>query len=374
MRQYSFSESSQSITRKDFLKFGGLGIVAALGFLTPDTKKFTNFLDQINQGSLALLTDLEVLNPTGTLLPNQQGRVLDDIIDVYDIPAFSGTVQKRYWRDWVLPITGVSVGKSEDSFNLVWYKVGDEGYVHSGVLQPVFTITNPVRTDIPPGGTLAEVTVPFTDAHWDPGQSEPVAYRFYFATTYWVMENVQDEEGNAWYGVRDDKWEYMFYVPAPHLRLVPSEELQPISANVPINMKRIEVHIPEQVMIAYEYDQPVFMARLASGAIFSNGDYSTPIGRHQIFHKRASRHMARGNLAANGYDLPGVPWNSYITEDGIAFHGTYWHNNFGRPRSHGCINLTPQAAKWVYLWTRPEAPPDQEDVYKKTGTYVDVIG
>jgi len=52
--------------------------------------------------------------------------------------------------------------------------------------------------------------------------------------------------------------------------------------------------------------------------------------------------MARGNLAANGYDLPGVPWNSYITEEGIAFHGTYWHNNFGKPRSHGCINLTPR--------------------------------
>jgi lipoprotein-anchoring transpeptidase ErfK/SrfK len=139
-------------------------------------------------------------------------------------------------------------------------------------------------------------------------------------------------------------------------------------------MKRIEVHIPEQVMIAYEYDQPVFMARIASGAIFSNGDYSTPTGRHQTFHKRASRHMARGNLAANGYDLPGVPWNSYITEDGIAFHGTYWHNNFGRPRSHGCINLTSQAAKWVYLWTKPDAPPDQEDIYKATGTNVDIIG
>ncbi len=374
MRQNSQPDPAQSITRKEFLKFGGLGIVAGLSLFTPDTKKFTNLLDQINRGSSALIHDLVVINPIGSLPLNQQGRVLDDIIDVYDIPTFSGAVQKRYWRDWVLPITGVSVGKSQDSFNLVWYKVGNEGYVHSGVLQPVFTITNPVRTDIPPGGTLAEVTVPFTDAHWKPGESEPVAYRFYYATTYWVMENVQDKEGNPWYGVRDDKWEYMFYVPAPHLRLIPSEELQPISANVPSNMKRIEVHIPEQVMIAYEYDQPVFMARVASGAVFSNGDYSTPIGRHQTFHKRASRHMARGNLAANGYDLPGVPWNSYITEDGIAFHGTYWHNNFGRPRSHGCINLTPQSAKWVYLWTRPEAPPDQEDVYKKTGTYVDVIG
>jgi lipoprotein-anchoring transpeptidase ErfK/SrfK len=127
-------------------------------------------------------------------------------------------------------------------------------------------------------------------------------------------------------------------------------------------------------MIAYEFDEPVFMARVASGALFSNGDYTTPLGRHTTFHKRSSRHMARGNLAANGYDLPGVPWNSYITEDGIAFHGTYWHNNFGHPRSHGCINLTPQAAKWVYLWTIPTVPPNEPGIYELTGTVVDIIG
>jgi hypothetical protein len=309
-----------------------------------------------------------------TLPTNQQGRVLDESINVYDIPSFQGKKVNNYWRDTVLSLAGLTVGSSIDSFNTVWYKVGDEGYVHSGSLQPVFTITNPVASQLPPDGSLAEVTVPFTDAHWDPGKNEPVAYRFYYATTYWLVEIVQDPEGNWWYGVRDDKWEYVFYALAQHLRLVPSEELQPISASVPPEQKRIEVHIPQQVMIAYEYDQPVYMARVASGAVFSNGDFSTPIGRHMTFHKRASRHMARGNLAANSYDLPGVPWNSYITEEGVAFHGTYWHNNYGQPRSHGCINLTPQASKWVYLWTKPDVPPEKEGIYKLTGTTVDIIG
>jgi lipoprotein-anchoring transpeptidase ErfK/SrfK len=317
---------------------------------------------------------LQNIDKFEVLPPNQQGRVLDDEINVYDMPSLKGNRVNSYWRDWILPITGITIGSSEDSFNLTWYKVGDEGYVHSGSLQPVFTIINPAIAQIPVEGALAEVTVPFTDAHWDPGRDEPVAYRFYYATTYWVMEIVQDVDGNPWYGVRDDKWEYMFYVPSQHMHFIPEEELKPISPDVPSNEKRIEVHIPQQVMIAYEFDQPVFMARIASGAIFSNGDYSTPIGRHMTFRKRASRHMARGNLAANGYDLPGVPWNSYINEDGVAFHGTYWHNNFGRPRSHGCINLTPQAAKWVYLWTKPDVPPDQEGIYKRTGTNVDIIG
>jgi lipoprotein-anchoring transpeptidase ErfK/SrfK len=374
MRRYFQLVTSQSITRREFLKFGGLGLIATLGFFSPPARKFAEILGESFLDFDPIINVWDVNSAVGQLLPNQQGRVLDASVDVYDIPSYSGTRVNQYFRDWVLPITGITVGKSIDSFNLIWYKVGEEGYIHSGSLQPVFTITNRVRSDIPPGGTLAEVTVPFTDARWDAGEQEMVAYRYYYSTTTWVIELVQDEASGPWYGIRDDKWDYMYYVPATHLRLIPADELLPISADVPSAEKRIEVHIPEQVMIAYEYDQPVFMARIASGAIFSSGNFSTPTGWHQIFHKRASRHMARGNLAANGYDLPGVPWNSYITEDGIAFHGTYWHNNFGHPRSHGCINLTAQAAKWVYLWSRPDAPADQEDVYKKTGTNVDVIG
>jgi lipoprotein-anchoring transpeptidase ErfK/SrfK len=374
MRANHQTRASRAITRREFLQVGGMGVIAGFGLLTPGAKWLSHLFNRYDHQLAGLSKDPADLRINGILLPNQQGRVLNPYVDVYDIPSFSGNRVNRHWLDWLLPITGITVGKFEDSFNMVWYKVGEEGFAHSGLIQPVFTITNPVITDIPLGGTLAEVTVPYTDAHWKPSQEEPVAYRFYYSTTYWVMELVLDKDGNPWYGVKDDKWEYMYFVPAPHLRLIPANELQPISINVPPDEKRIEVHIPEQVMIAYEYDQPVFMARIASGAIFSNGDYSTPVGSHQTFHKRASRHMARGNLAENGYDLPGVPWNSYITEDGIAFHGTYWHNNFGHPRSHGCINLTPQAAKWVYLWTNPIAAPDQEDVYKTTGTNVDVIG
>jgi lipoprotein-anchoring transpeptidase ErfK/SrfK len=374
MKLYKHTNCSHSISRRDFLRFSSIGVAASLSFFLPSSGNTTR-LQRLFEGSLTPLHHkfYDFDNPE-VLAPNQQGRVVDAFVDVYDIPSFDGTRVNRYWRDWVLPITDITVGKSEDSFNMVWYKIGNEGFVHSGLLQPVFTVVNDIHNNIPPGGTLGEVTVPFTDSRWKPGENETVAYRFYYATTYWVMELVQDESGNPWYGVRDDKWEYMFYIPAIHLRIIPADELAPLSANVPSSEKRIEVHIPEQVMIAYEYDQPVFMARIASGAVFSNGDYSTPIGRHEIFHKRASRHMARGNLAANGYDLPGVPWNSYITEDGIAFHGTYWHNNFGRPRSHGCINLTPQAAKWVYLWSKPEAPPEEEDTYKTTGTAVDIVG
>jgi len=365
---------SQDITRREFLRLSSLGLLAGMALTLPGRRYVNNLFSQLHNRLPPFFDITETIYPIENISPNQLGRVLDAAIDIFDIPSFDGTRLSSYYRDQIIPISGLTVGKSEDSFNMVWYKVGEEGYAHSGSIQPVFTITNAIPDTTPTSGAVAEVTVPFTDARWDPGEDQRVAYRFYYATTYWVVERVEDENGQPWYGVRDDKWEYIFYVPAAHMRIIPPEETAPISPHVPPEMKRIEVHLPEQVLIAYEYDEPVFMARVATGAKFSNGDYSTPTGQYTTFHKRYSRHMARGNLAANGYDLPGVPWNSYITEEGIAFHGTYWHNNFGRPRSHGCINLSPQAAKWVYLWTTPIVPPDQEGVYKKTGTAVEVIG
>ena len=205
------------------------------------------------------------------------------------------------------------------------------------------------------------------------GDYEDVVYRFYYDTIYWITEIIQDANGEVWYGVLDDKWKFTHYVLASHLHIIPENELSPLSPGIPLDQKRIEVHTTEQVVIAYERDKPVFMSKAATGAAFRDGNHYTPAGRHITFCKRPCRHMAAGDLASNGYDLPGVPWICYITENGVAFHGTYWHNDFGKQRSHGCINLPPQAARWIYRWTQPEVPPFEQQVYVNYGTTVDVI-
>ena len=302
-----------------------------------------------------------------------QGRVADLKCDIYDRPSLSGNFVKTYWKDMVLSISGVTIGDLEPAHNRTWYQIGNEGYAHSGSVQPVQTRLNRPVSGFPSGGALVEVTVPYTDAYWGAGKNHPFAYRFYYETTYWATAFVEDNQGGAWYRIQDDKWDVHFYAPAQHLRLIPAAELTPLSPNVPPGEKRLEVRLIDQIVTAYERNRPVFMARIASGAVFSNGRYLTPVGQHKTFHKRPSRHMAAGDLASNGYDLPGVPWICYINEKGVAFHGTYWHNDFGRPRSHGCINLSPSAAKWIYLWTLPAVAPDSQDVYENFGTRVDVV-
>jgi hypothetical protein len=339
------------ISRRDFLKLSGLGLA-----------------------SFGLWPSMRVQAQPRQQLSNQQGRVIYDTIHTYDVPSFSGNIMRQYWTDTIVPITEVTIGDDEPDYNRVWYQIGSDGYAHSGGIQPVKTLLQEPIADIPEGGQLAEVSVPYTDARWKADPNRDAIYRFYYETTHWVTGLTHDEQGIPWYRVLDDKWDLTFYVPAQHLRLVPNSELQTLSPQVPAEAKRLEVRTGEQVVVAFEWDRPVFMVRAATGAEFSNGRFYTPAGRHYTFHKRPSRHMAAGNLAYNGYDLPGVPWICYITEKGIAFHGTYWHNDYGRPRSHGCINLSPQAAKWIYRWTLPVVPPQEQRMYELFGgTRVDVI-
>ena len=359
-----------SLSRRDFLRLGAV----ALGLFLPLSRLPARHWPWSLPRNLTPRQAAHQAIEAQSLNPGQQGRVLDTLVNVYDLPTFSANRVNTYWRDGILPITQVTAGSLEDSHNVIWYRIGDEGYAHSGAIQPVLTLLNPPASTIPEGGALAEVTVPFTDARFEAGSGEQVAYRYYYGTTHWVLSALTLSNGETWYRILDDKWEYIYYVLAAHLRIYPADELLPLAPDVPATFKRLEVHIPDQVLIAYEFDEPVFATRVATGAVFSNGDFSTPLGRFITFHKRGSRHMAAGNLAYNGYDLPGVPWNSYITPEGIAFHGTYWHNNFGRPRSHGCINLTTQAARWLYLWTMPTVPPSAQYSYERYGTPVDIIG
>jgi lipoprotein-anchoring transpeptidase ErfK/SrfK len=344
------------LSRREFLKLSSASLLGL--FSLPLTSK-------------GLLPE-KLLEPQDNVLP--LGRVTAAKIDAFDRPSYSAELITSYWQDLVLNITGVTLGDAESGHNRVWYQVDNKCYVHSGDIQPVEIRLNPILTNIPEGGLLAELTVPFSDSPWEYSLPKRLAYRHYYGTTHWISSAIQDDQGETWYRIDDDKWKVKYYVRAAHLHIVSADEITPISAHLPEEAKRLEIHLPEQVVIAYENDHPVFMARTATGAKFRDGDYTTPVGTYMTNRKRPSRHMAAGDrAAANSYDLPGVPWVCYLMENGISFHGTFWHNNFGRPRSHGCVNLTPQDARWIYRWTYPSATLQTVTLIEKTGTMVAVI-
>jgi L,D-transpeptidase catalytic domain len=342
--------SESNFSRRDFLKLTGYGLAGM--FLANQPLNF----------------------PQGDAFDNLQGRVVDRTIWSYDAPDFKATRKNLYWRDLVLPIKNTTVGEDESAYNRIWYELNEGGYIYSGTVQPVHTILNKPQP-IPLKGELGEISVPFTDAYesLEPDAEVLVLHRLYYESVHWVTASaVHPVDGSLWYLLLDDKNRITYYVRGEHVRLLAPEELAPLSPNLSLTDKRVEVHLNEQMMMAYEKNNLVFATRTSTGGRLRSGTYTTPDGEFKTFHKRPTRHMSGGDIAASGFDLPGVPWVLYIKKNGISLHGTYWHNDYGRPHSHGCINLTPQAAKWLYRWTLPTVPFDKELMYGDIGTRVDI--
>jgi lipoprotein-anchoring transpeptidase ErfK/SrfK len=105
--------------------------------------------------------------------------------------------------------------------------------------------------------------------------------------------------------------------------------------------KWIEVDLSSQRTYAHQGDAIVRTMIVSTGI----ARYPTPTGQFRVYAKYPAVAMS-----GPGYYLPGVPHTMFFYR-GYALHGTYWHNNFGHPMSHGCINLTRADAAWLYSWT-----------------------
>jgi LysM repeat protein len=113
--------------------------------------------------------------------------------------------------------------------------------------------------------------------------------------------------------------------------------------------KWIDVSLSEQRVVAYEGTTPVRAFTVSTGLPGT----PTVTGTFRIWAKTPIQDMYGGNRAAGTYYyLTGVQWVQYFYRD-YAFHGTYWHTNFGHPASRGCINMSNEDAQWLYEWANP---------------------
>ncbi len=119
----------------------------------------------------------------------------------------------------------------------------------------------------------------------------------------------------------------------------------------------VDVSILKQSLVAYEGTRPVFVTLVSTGAD-GLGDpeetHSTIRGRFLIHTKHVTATMS-GDEPGDEFDLRDVPYVQYFTE-GYALHAAYWHDSFGQPRSHGCVNLSPRDARWLFQWSDPPVP------------------
>lgn len=189
-----------------------------------------------------------------------------------------------------------------------------------------------------------------------PGTQFPVVLQLRTGIVLQVAQATTTRNGQTWYEIIPDtsiryperiasKWYVAAYVVQPFFE---SGDQELASKSLVTSSKRIVIDRSEQKLYAYDGDELFLETSVSTGLDLT----PTPRGTFTVYRKTPSRYM-QGPLpgvSTQYYDLPGVPWDLYFTEQGGAIHGAYWHNKFGQQWSHGCVNVPLQTAHKLYDW------------------------
>jgi hypothetical protein len=119
------------------------------------------------------------------------------------------------------------------------------------------------------------------------------------------------------------------------------------------NERWIDIDLDRQILVAFEGEVPVYATLVSSGA----KETPTTTGLYRMWLKESEADM-RNLKAEDPYSVATVPWTQFFFPDeDLALHTAYWHDGFGKPKSHGCVNLAPRDARWLYYWSDPQVPP-----------------
>jgi L,D-transpeptidase-like protein len=184
-------------------------------------------------------------------------------------------------------------------------------------------------------------------------RGEPLGYRELVP----LSGQVREVEGERMVETRDGRW-----LRSRDLKIAIKPRQLPRFAEQ--GQRWIDVSINHQLLVLWEGEQPVYATLVSSGKD-GLGDpettMSTPLGTFTIQQKHLT-HTMSSREADTEFELRDVPWVMYF-KGGYALHGAYWHDDFGRPRSHGCVNLSPIDARYVFEWSLPDVPAHWHGAY-----------
>jgi len=348
-------------------------------------------------GSLALSPFSRVLPLAQFPQSERLGRVLARS-ELRAQPHDMGNVIKTVYEDtileWLREVNGIT-GMGLASYNKRWVET-PEGYIFASYVQPVCNDPNSPLAAFPEGksGFWSEVTVPYVDLALDnppprsPWLKDTLSYnltpRMYYSQVVWIDQIRAGDVGQALYRVNEDPghgygYGDIFWADASAFRPLTEEDTAPIDPDVDPNTKTIAINLTYQTLSCFEGASEVYFCRISGGTKYDAygnpvDKWSTPLGDQSTWRKMFSIHMSGGTTGA-GFDTPAVSWTTFFNGEGVAIHAAFWHNDFGTPRSHGCVNVRPEDAKWIFRWTTPYVSLEQSEVqltWPDHGTIVSV--
>ncbi|MGL4648413.1 MAG: L,D-transpeptidase family protein, partial [Caldilineaceae bacterium] len=299
-------------------------------------------------------TEPPVAPPSG----ERKGTVIAGVLNVRARPGTSNDNPPIESLRYGAPVT---VFEESVVAGVRWYRIGVNRWVHAGYvrlnsapgasdLPPAPSDATPVGAPAPlrvdsvgdrlsreprasgPGLPFGWVVSPTLNVRKTPGLTGQLLGELTHYQVVPILEEIVRDR-QRWYRIGQDQWTSATWVSVarPHAR----------PGNIRPDERWVGVNLKEQTAIAYEGDKPVFAGLIASGVAGS----PTVQGIFRTWWRLDSRRMA-----GPGYYLEEVTWTCYVS-GGYALHTAYWHDNFGRPRSHGCVNFSPYDAWWIFQWS-----------------------
>jgi hypothetical protein len=172
-----------------------------------------------------------------------------------------------------------------------------------------------------------------------PSYSSPETGKKYYPDTVVQIYSVKETGTTTWYMVGPDEW-----IDRQFMRPVDLQTTPPTGVT---DDRWIEINLYNQTMSVYDHGQLVYATMVATGM----APFYTRPGLFQIENKKVTENMSGAFEAdrSDYYYLEDVPWTMYYDEE-RALHGAYWRTLFGYPQSHGCVNLSPGDAHWLFDW------------------------
>jgi hypothetical protein len=347
----------EEISRREFLKSAGLGLA---GLALP-----LNFNFRPWQYTRAVADFPDAPN---------LARVAVGAINLRSAPSIDAAEIDVLYEDAVVPWLREVVGYNPYRHNQNFIET-PEGYIWSAFIQPVWDLPQEPLAELPVQPTLGKgmwvrVRQPYVDVLLE--NATPYAFfvklrveagllpRLYYDQVFWVNDLRVDNEGQTWYRL-DQKWDRgdVFWGPAEAFQPMTEADVEPYSPGV--EDKVLQVNLNRQTVSAFEEGREVYFCRCSTGQLGEQTQTPVNIYGFPIWRKMVSAYM-EGNVTGVGYGLAGIGFTTLFTSSGIALHSTFWHNNYGEPTSHGCVNLAPKDAEWIFRWTNPVVGYDPGDV------------
>ena len=230
-----------------------------------------------------------------------------------------------------------------------WYRIGVNRWVHGGwvrIVSPRAHATTATETPTSTEGMALPVgwiVASTLNVRARPGVSDdnPPIDRVHYKDRFHILEE-RVVQGAKWYRIGENRWVYGGWVGVARYK--------PRPAQIKASDKWVGVSLREQTLVAYEGDTPVYATLVATGV----PQYPTVRGIFRTWLRRRWGRMVGGTPGTmHYYYLEDVTWTMYFYR-GYSLHTAYWHDAFGRPRSHGCVNLSPYDAWWIFRWSETE--------------------